>query len=305
MFGKEKNNIVHIKDIKELSLKKINPSDLSKVYIDEKGQEYKLRYDPVERKVKIIKVIKGKLDGTFVKSEYDKIAEDRKASVYVKYKIAEISKEKLTEEKPKEEKPVYKPVEAKSKPVIPVNVEKEKKIESLQDIFNIMEKMKGTLKIVEKNIYDSNVLSEKYSIDDKIILDDITRIINSNIIGEWTAIYERYEDILKGYEDTRLATKLYNPELRKIIEKKPPEIVKEFLRQLEIHNIFISGFENIIKGYNDIEYKLKVIPVERISARPFNERQKFDDAMFLMNSCKKDAEMILSFLKSEYNKLLS
>jgi len=177
-------------------------------------------------------------------------------------------------------------------------------INNLEDIFTIMEHTKERLKIAEKNIYDSNVLSEKYSYDDKIILDDISRLINSSILGEFQTAKERYEDILKGYDDTRLKSKLYNEKIKKIIESKPPEQVMNYLRELEIQYIFINAFETILKGYEDINYKVSTIPQEKIGARTYHERQKFEDAMFLINICKKDAEKILEFLKKLHSKTI-
>jgi hypothetical protein len=296
-------NVVRIKSIEDLNLKKIKPSDLNKIYVDENGQEYKLRYDPATKKVKIIKVIKGVLNGSFVKTQYDKLSEDQKAKIYVKYKIAEISKEKLLEEEQPNKTQVPTKFTQPQKIEQKIQFEETEKINNLEDVFKVMEKTADRLKIAEKNIYDSGILSERYSFDDKIVLDEISRAINS-IISEFQNGKERYEDVLKGYEDSRLKTKLYKEEIKKIIETKPPETVMNFLRELEIQNIFVNTFNIITKFYNDIEYKLNSIPEERVISRKFHERQKFDDALFLINICKKNAENILKFFQTSYENLL-
>ena len=57
--------VVRIKDIEELKKRKFKPADFQKKFIDEEGQEYKIRFDSVNNKIKIVKIVKAVLDGSY------------------------------------------------------------------------------------------------------------------------------------------------------------------------------------------------------------------------------------------------
>ncbi len=303
-FKKEESNIVRINSIEDLKKRKIKPSDLNKIFIDAQGQQYKLRYDPSTKKVKIVKIIKAVLDGTFIKEKYDQIARDKKVEEIFKYKFSEIGKKQIEEvykaeeklkerqEKPQQEKEVIKSVD-------------EIVLNTIDDVDKVFQKIKERLEIAEKNIYASNVLDARFNYDDKIILDDISRTIKTSIIEEFKSAREKINDILKGYEDTKLRNKFYEGKILEVLEGKTPDARLKVLRQFEAIINFLDRIEDVIKGFDDIDYKLSMIPREKISLRPFIERQKFEDAKFTINTCKQDMEKIKKFFENKKKELLA
>ncbi len=292
---------IKIKDINELRAKKIKPSDLNKIYVDEQGQEYKLKYDPVNKKAVVVKIVKGILNGKYIKTQYDNIARDKKVEAQVKSKMAELSKEALPTITGHSNIPTVNQGEKKELPkpkddIKPLNI--------IEDMFAIMEHSKDILKMAEKNIFDSEVLSEKYSIDDKIMLDELSRLITNSIISEFQTAKERYEDLLHGYDDNRLKSKLYKEEIKNIIDNLPTDKIITYLRDLESINIFKTSFELMLKAFDDIEYKVSTIPQDKIESKKFHDRQKFEDAIFLIKSVQKECKRIYAFLNELEEKLI-
>ncbi|MBN1899458.1 MAG: hypothetical protein JW827_11830 [Spirochaetes bacterium] len=305
MFGKreEKDGVVKIKSIYDLKLHKIRPSDLNKIYEDQNGQKYKLRYNPQKKKVDIVKLVKGVLNGKYVKTKYDEISKDKQIQTHVKYRMAEMTKEVMGSKPEQLKKPAPMPAKPAQTPV--PKEEKEEMITCLKDIFGIMEHMGERFKIIEKNIFDSQILSERYSYEDKILLDDLFRMFNADIMGEFKNGKERYEDILKGYDDGRLSQKKLSDEIKAKLATKPKESQILFLREMEMEDIFYNIFLSIKKAFNDINYKISTISADKISARSYHERQKFEDAKFLLDVCFKDIERILDYLKKSKQEMES
>lgn len=326
VFGsKGKGNIVQINSVNDLKSRKIKPSDLGKKFIDKEGQEYKLKYDPVKKKVTIIKVIKGILDGKFMKDKFDSIATDEKVREDIKKKLGLMGKQFLKEkyhigdeQRELYEPPVSQPQEEQA--AAPLSGVAEKKlveeddgaiksaddipINSIEDISSVVKKLSDRLEIAIKNIYESKVFEEGYNYDDKIMMNDIRSLIRSDIIEEFKSLKERYEDIFKGYDDSKLENKKHRDDLKNILKDKNAEEKLSFLRELHGLDLYKENLESIIKAFNKIEYKLSTISETRITAKTFHERQKFSDSKFSLNTCKKDVMQILKYIKKSHGQKL-
>ncbi len=304
---KEEDNIVHINDINELKLAKIKPSDLTKIYIDKNGQEYKLRYDQIKKKVIIVKIIKSVLDGSFMKNKYDAtIAPDKDVETVFKYKMGELSKQVFHDKYKTPENGIPLPVEVKpeqTKPKLVVTTDNIT-LSSVNDVYLVMKKIDDRLEMALKNLYDSNIFNERLSYDDKIVLDDITRLLRNSIIENFQNTKMKYEHILRGYDDAKIKSILFPDEVKKITEPMNSIDRLNFLRAITAIETFITEAEAIIKIFSDLDYKLTIIPEEKIAARIFAERQKFNDAKITLNTCKNDTIKIVEFFKSELNKKL-
>ncbi len=309
-FNKNKGNIVHINDIKDLKLHKIKPEDLQKIYIDKDGQEYKLKYDPLRKKVIIVKVIKGVLNGKYVKNKYDDVATDDRIKLEFKHKIGEMGKEYL---KNKYNITGQEPEKTKD-PALSVESEKEKNeveeqikssdgivIEKISDVSSVIEKITERLEIALKNIVESNVFNERFGFDDKMVLDDIRRIVKVDIIGEYQNLKEIHEDTLKGYNDSKLKNKVYGEKIKALLAVTPRSDHINILRELESIEIFQKGLKSILKSFDDIEYKLSIISGEKINARNFHERQKFSDGQISLQTSKSDTVKIIKHFNELYN----
>lgn len=316
-FKKEDENIVRLNDINDLKLHKIKPADLQKMYVDKTGQEFKLKYDPIKKKVVIIKIIKSVLDGKYIKNKFDdNIAPDKKIETEFKYKMGALSSQFLKEkyhlggpfEDPgHEHKPEIEQHQEKKPPAPAVpgpTPPGQGTLANLEDTFKMMDVIKGRMEAAVKNMYDSNVLNERYSYDDKIFLDDLSSLIKQSIIEEMNNARIKYEDLNRGYEDAALSAKLYSDQVKARIAQLPPDDKIKYLRQLRGVELFIRSFEMIIKTYSDLDYKISTVSEEKINARTYAERQKFTDAKTSINTCVNDTKTILSFLKSFLNQIM-
>lgn len=316
-FNKNNGNIVHVNDIKDLKLHKIKPADLQKIYIDKNGQEHKLKYDPLRKKVIIVRIIKGVLNGKYVKNKYDDIATDDRIKSEFKHKIGEMGKEYLknkyniTGQEP--EKLQEQPLSFESKGKKEKEIEEQKKtedqvkssdgivIEKISDVSSVIEKVIERLEISLKNIIESNVFNERFGFDDKMVLDDIRRIVKTDIIGEFQNLKEIHEDTLKGYNDTKLKNKAYGEKIKALLAVTPRTDHINILRELESIEIFQKGLKSILKSFDDIEYKLSIISGDKINARNFHERQKFSDGQISLQTCKSDTIKIIKHFEGHYN----
>ena len=325
LFGKkETGNIVHINSVDDLKTRKIKPADLNKKFIDKHGQEYKLKYNQLKKKVVIKKVIKGVLDGKFVKDRLDNIAQDEQASEEVKKQLGRMGKEFLEKKYHIDDKhPSYSPPYAglkdqnqtqeaassegeiitsdqsaiKSADDIP--------IDSITNAYLVIEKLIERLDMALKNILESNVFDERYDYDEKILVEELRSLVKSNIIEEFRNLKEMREDIFKGFSDSKLEKNEDDEELQEILATKTEKEIAPFLRELEGLKIYIERLENIIKTFNEIENKLSNISETKLSSKRFHERQRFSDGKLSLNACKNDAEKILNYFQNTYNKTLS
>ncbi|MBU1076915.1 MAG: hypothetical protein KKH98_06445 [Spirochaetes bacterium] len=314
IFGGNNTNkdIVHINDINEIRLHKIKPSDLGKKYIDKKGQEYKLKYDPIKKKVVIIKIIKSVLDGHFVTDKYDNIATDNVIKYEVKHKMGEMGKEFLKEKYNINGDGAEAPHQETKAPESEEKKQEKKEITStdgieithLGDVTRVTDKIAERLEMGLKSILDSNVFDERYGFDDKLALDDMRRIIKADIIEEFKNLKVNYEDIFKGYNDSKLKTKLYGDEIKARLAITPEAERMNVMRQIEAIEVYRKGTKNILKAYDDIEYKMSIISEDKIKARNFHERQKFSDGKVCIQSCKNDTSKIVTFFDKEFKKML-
>lgn len=318
-------DIVRIRQISDLKLTKIKPADLAKIYIDEKGQEYKLRYDAEAKKVIIVKIIKSVLDGRYIKSKYeDKIEGDKQVEGVFKFKMGELSRKVLGEkynlkfdaDQPAAADGAEQPADRPEKPQ-PAAPEKPAEepdaalkvdgiiINGVEDIYQVVEKVKARLEMTLKNIYESNIYNERYSYDDKVVIDEISRMIKNSIVEEFHNARVKFEDILKGYEDNRITVRMYNEQIKKIIASYSAEDRIRFLRDIAADETYIAEMEAIVKVFNDLEYKLSIAPETKVNARTYVERQKFNDAKITLNTCKNDVIRVLDFFKKVYTQKIT
>lgn len=313
MFKKDDDSLVHINDISEVKLHKIKPADLAKRYIDKNGQEYKLKYDPFKKKVVIIKIIKSVLNGSYMKNKFDQtIAPDKKIETEFKYKMGELGSQFLKDKYHLQE--ILNDDEPAGHDAVPPSSSEEEKmpkvmasdgaILSIEDAFKSFNRIKERLDAAIKNIYDSNVLNERYSYDDKMLLDDIVMMIKQNILEEMKNTKIKYEDVLKGYEDTNISAKLYSDQVKQKLGTILPDNKLTFLRDLRGVDIYIQSLERILKNYNDLDYKISTIPDDKINARTYMERQKLSDAKVSINTCRSDTRSLLDFFKRHKDKMI-
>lgn len=319
VFGKsgsnDGKNRVQIDSIEDLKLHKIKASELGNIYVDKNGQEYKLRYDPIKKKVIIIKIIKSILNGKFVRDKFDDIAKDNKIKSEVKQKMGELGKEYIkdhyqindsipsmtssssesTTPPPPSDPPVE---ETQSKSFDGIT------IKSVDDVVNITGKIIERLEMALKNILESNILDERYSYDDKIVLDDLRMLIKNDIIGEFQNLRENYDDIYKGFNDDKLKNKLYGDDIKAILAVTPQSERINVLRELEAIELYKKGLKNILKTFDDMDYKISIIPQDKINAKTFHDRQKFSDARYSFNTCKEDTSKLLSYFNTLYEEKL-
>ncbi len=248
LFGKkETGNIVHINSVDDLKTRKIKPADLNKKFIDKHGQEYKLKYNQLKKKVVIKKVIKGVLDGKFVKDRLDNIAQDEQASEEVKKQLGRMGKEFLEKKYHIDDKhPSYSPPYAglkdqnqtqeaassegeiitsdqsaiKSADDIP--------IDSITNAYLVIEKLIERLDMALKNILESNVFDERYDYDEKILVEELRSLVKSNIIEEFRNLKEMREDIFKGFSDSKLEKNEDDEELQEILATKTEKEIAPF-----------------------------------------------------------------------------
>lgn len=320
--GSSKNR-VQINSIDDLRSKKLKPSDLGNIYVDKDGQEYKLRYDEIKKKVVIIKIIKSVLNGKFVTSKYDNIATSQDIQDKVKQKMGELGKQFLKDKYHIDEG--VSDVSAASPPnhgaFVPSDLPDSQKegsndpvsqsstlnssdgivIESINHVTLVTDRISERLDMAIRNIQDSNIFNEKYSIDDKMTLDDIRRIIKSEISGEFQKLKEYYEDVFKGYDDARLKNKPYDDEIKAVLAASPSSEKLNILREVDALNIYKKGLKQILKAFDDVDYKFTLISEDKINARTFHERQKYSDGKYSINTCRKDIEKILEFFNITYN----
>ncbi len=324
--GNSKNR-VQINSVDDLRSKKIKPSDLGNIYVDKNGQEYKLRYDEIKKKVVIIKIIKSVLDGKFVTKKYDNIATSQDIQDGVKQKMGELGKQFLKDKYHIDDEgisdvstsPYSSPPEQGAS--VPLDLPDSSKegsndpvsqsstinssdgivIESINDVTLVTDRIIDRIDMALKNIQDSNVFNERYSIDDKMTLDDIRRIIKSEISGEFQKLKEYYEDVFKGYDDARLKNKPYNDEVKAVLADSPSSEKLNILREVDALNIYRKGLKQILKAFDDVDYKFTLISEDKINMRTFHERQKYSDGKYSINTCRKDIEQILEFFNITYN----
>ncbi len=326
LFGKkDTGNVVHINSTDDLKSRKLKPSDLNKKYIDKTGQEYKLKYDPLKKKVVITKIIKGILNGKFVKDRFDDIAQDERTREDVKREIGRMGKNFLKKQyniddpykasTSSQSVPAYQEQDTTSSK----NMEKIRPddneglikssddivIDSMTSIQLVVEKLSDRLEMVLKNIIDSNIFNEKYDYDEKIIVEELRSLDKSNIIGEFRNLREMHEDIFKGFSDNKLEKMMYRDDLKEILAAKSDSEMLPFLRAIEGLEIYLEGLELVIKTFDDIENRLLNIPEAKLNAKAFHERQRFSDGKFSLSTCKNDAAKIFEYLKKTYKNALT
>ncbi|MDD5065684.1 MAG: hypothetical protein PHF84_01430 [bacterium] len=303
----EKDNVVHINDIHDLKLSKIKPDELKNIYIDKNGHEYKLRYDIENKKIVIVRIIKSVLDGTYMKKKYDdNIAPDRKTEVLFKTKMGELSKKVLQEKynvvfngeaAPPAPGTNAEPKKPDAQTAEPITSTDGITIKNIDDALEVKEKVKTRLEMALKNIYESNIFNERLNYDDKAVLDEITRLIKNSIVEEFDNAKAKYEDLIKGFDDAKLKARPYDDETKTALNQLNPQERIIYLRDLVANEIMTTALEIVVKGFNDLEYKLSIIAENKINSRNFTERQKFNDAKITLNTCKNDVIKILNFFK--------
>ncbi len=316
-----KDNIVQINSINDLKSRKFKPTDLNKKYIDKEGQEYKLKYDPIKKKVVIIKVIKGILDGKFIKDRFDNVISDDQIKEGVKKKLGIMGKQFLKDKynisdhtKGIQEQQSTQPPQEN----IASSPDTEKKeardgdiiksfdgiiINSIEDVPSVVGKLSDRLEIVVKNILESNIFNQRDNYDDKVIVDDIRSLVKSNIIEEFRDIKEIYENVHKGFSDSKLEVKKSRDDLKPILADKSDLDQLSFLREIDGLETYKDRLDHIIKAFDDIDYKLSVVE-GRSHSKTFHEKQKFSDAKSGLGTCKNDVIKILKYInKARNNKL--
>ena len=327
LFGKkETGNIIHINSVDDLKTRKIKPADLNKKFIDKHGQEYKLKYNQLKKKVVIKKVIKGVLDGKFVKDRLDNIAQDKQASEEVKRQLGRMGKEFLEKKyhidddhvphssphaarRPKDQNQTQE-AELSEEGITTSDQSAVKSIDeipidSITNAYLVVEKLIERLDMALQNIVESNVFDERYDYDEKIVMDEIRGLVKSNIIEEFRNLKERREDVFKGFSDPKLEKNENDEKLQEILATKTEKEIAVFLQELEGLKIYIDGLAEIIKAFNEIENKLSNISESVLNSKRYHERQRFSDGKLSLNACKHDAMKLLDYFQNTYNKTCS
>ncbi len=289
--------VIYIKDIEELKKRKIKPDDLNKKFIDRSGQEYKLKFDPVSQKVKIVKIVKAVLDGTFVKKHYNEIAKDKevkeafKKTLVDKGKdiIGDSEKEKESEENNNEN---YDEKRVSNEFISSDGIE----IKDILSIEEVFKKIKERKDVMLNLLSKSKVLDIKFNYDDELLMREIERLWENDILNELDLMMEKYRDITNGIYDSQVKLKLYNEEIKSKLEEVSAEERLKKLREYYAADYFINSLQHIIKIFNDIEYKLENLPAGKLDIRTHIERQMFKDSLFTIKTCRDDIKKIEKFM---------
>ncbi len=292
--------IIQIKNLDELKKRKIKPEDLNKKFVDETGQEYKLKFDTNTQKIKIIKIVKAVLDGTFIRSKYSDIASDEQVKEAFKDEFTKLGKNYLDEKISKDSNP-----EETKQDNADINSSDEIILQTFSDVEKIIEKIKERKDVMFNLIDRSNVLNGNFDYEDELLLRDIRRMMETDIINEYDLNIEKYNDVLNGIYDSQVKLKMYNNDIKKNIEGLEPKKRLKILREYYAVDTFLSSMGHIMKTFEDIKYKLENLPDVKLDVKNYTERQMFKDAIFTLKTCEGDSDKIKIYLKKQKNELFS
>lgn len=310
-FENSKNeNIVNIDNINDLKDKKLHASDLQNIYIDKNGDQFRLKFNPKTKKVRIVKIISDSMEEELIEDQIKKGDDGTDNGSNDDQQITEnLQKSGQQEKKPAAIEPEPLPSSDETIPeereTEPIKSSDDIDINSMDNVWEVIRKTTDRLDIVIRNISDSNIYDERFNFDDKKEMEDLRSLVKTNIINEFQTLKERYEDIFRGFANSTLKQRIDDSEYQDVLQDIPETDQMTFLRELHGIEIYKTQIEEVLNAFSEIKKRSTLITDERLSQKKYHERQRYNDAIFILETCKKDVELIRKYINQAYNQKIN
>ncbi len=271
-----KTRIIRINDISDIDTSRASVYDLNNRYVDPRGNMYGLRYNRLERKVEIVKLMRS--------TPVDAHLYEQKVAKTRIEKSRETEEEPLPEEEQKEE---YEEVEEFFDPA-----------GLIRNTLHLMDAHQSRLQGIIMNIKNSNVFPKENKTD-SIELENIFRNLEIDGIQQFEKV-DNYEKELTNYPRslTYYQAKIDN-EGRKIIDflSGDDERIMQFVHYYEMHQSIVALYRNLRVILTQLIEFLDTKDVESMKSLSNFEKQAFHDANVSLDNTMIEIEEVLNSME--------